>query len=164
MRTRHRSARRAGPLKDSPAAADLASVGGRERARLSAVGVAAAIGLAAVPGTASAAPSGPQLSAAQQAADHAAAQVTSLLEQAGAAQTAMADANAEAARALQQYAEKQQAAQHAQAAADAASAAAQKAQADLAAAKNAVARFGRESYMAGTTAPGVQSLLTAAGP
>jgi hypothetical protein len=51
-----------------------------------------------------------------------------------------------------------------QATADAAQAAAAQAQIDLAAARAGVAAFARSSYMTGTFSPGLQALLTSAGP
>ena len=68
--------------------------------------------MAVLPGTASAAPVSPsdgQLGAAQQTADAAADQVRQLLERQGAAQAAIADADARAAAARAEVAASQQA-------------------------------------------------------
>ena len=67
------------------------------------LGIAAVIGLVLVPGTASAAPVDAQVSAAQQAADAAAAEVGQLLTRLGDAQAAVDDASARAALARTDY-------------------------------------------------------------
>ena len=123
--------------------------------------------LLAAPGVASAAPRNPsdaQLSEAQQAKADAAVRVGEIT-----AQLAQARADAEAAHqaaliALQDYEDKQAAYETAQAAADAAAAAAAQAAADLAAGRDDVVAFARDSFMRGTTAPGLAALLTSGGP
>ena len=123
----------------------------------------AAISLCAVPATAAAAPSG-QLSAAQRASEEAAAEVGRLLADLGDAQAGVDAASTRAAEALARVGEQQRAYDGALVAAQAAEAAAQQAQADLAAARDDVAQFARDSYMAGSTSPGLTSLLTAGSP
>jgi hypothetical protein len=135
--------------------------------RLAGVGIAAVIGLGAVPGTASAAPDNPsdgQLSAAQQAANDAAAQVGQILTQLGDAQAAVDSAHAQAAAALDRYEGTLAKYQSAQTAADAAQVAALNAQHDLTVARADVAAFARGSYMTGSTSPRMLALLTSAGP
>ena len=124
--------------------------------RLAVVGVAAAIVLGLVPGTASAAPTGP--------ATDPAAQVGQLLAQLGEAQAAVDSAHAQAAAARDQYETALTNVQTAQAAADRARTAAQHAQQDLEGAREGVAAFARSSYMLGSTSPVVHALLTAGGP
>jgi hypothetical protein len=125
--------------------------------------VLAVAAVCAVPATAAAAPSG-QLGAAQRAADEAAAEIGRLLTDVGGAQAAIDDASARAAEALARVDEQQRAYDAALVAAQAADAAAQQAQADLADARANVAQFARDSYMAGSTSPGLTSLLTAGNP
>ena len=120
--------------------------------------------LGAVPGTAWAAPSGEQIAAARQAADDAAADVGQVLARLGAAQAAVDAARAVAAAAAADHERALADLSTARAAADAASAAAEQASLDLAAARTDLASFARDSYMLGTTSPGLQALLTAAGP
>ena len=134
--------------------------------RVAVVGLAAVIALG-LPGTASAAPASPsdgQLSAAQQAAADAAAQVGQMLVDMGAAQTAVDDATARAAQARDDYERQRQAYDRAQADAQAADAAAQQAEADLSGARVAVAQFARDSYMAGSTSSLLKSLITSGSP
>ncbi len=139
---------------------------GRAMARVGGLAIAVSCLLAA-PGVASAAPRNPsdaQLSEAQQAKADAAARVGEIT-----AQLAQARADAEAAHqaaliALQDYEDKQAAYETAQAAADAAAAAAAQAAADLAAGRDDVVAFARDSFMRGTTAPGLAALLTSGGP
>jgi multidrug efflux pump subunit AcrA (membrane-fusion protein) len=131
------------------------------------VGIAVACGIVVAPVTASAQPYNPsdgQLYAAQQAADDSAAQVGRLLSQLGTAQSAVDAAHANAAAALGEYQGKLAGYQSAQAAADATRVAAGTAQQNLAAARADVVAFARSSYMAGSTVPGVQALLTSDGP
>jgi hypothetical protein len=135
--------------------------------RLAGVGIAAAIGLGVLPGAASAAPSTPsgaEVSAAQQAADAAAAQVGEILRQLGAARAAVDSAHAQAAAALGRYEGTLAGYRSARATADTAQAAAEQAQLDLAGARGGVAAFARSSYMLGSTSPGMHALLTSAGP
>ena len=124
--------------------------------RLALVGIAAAIGLAVVPGTALAAPGDP--------ATDAAAQVGQLLVQLGTAQAAVDSAHAQAAAARAQYEIALADVQTAQAAADRAQTAALHAQEDLAVARTDVAAFARSTYMLGSTSPVVHALLTSGGP
>lgn len=73
-------------------------------------------------------------------------------------------ANAAAAIALDTFQGKQAEYEDARTAAAAAAVASRKADADLAAARAAIADFARSSYIDGSTNPGMQSLLTAGGP
>jgi hypothetical protein len=134
--------------------------------RLGSLGIAAAIALG-LPGTASAAPANPsdgELSAAQQAASEAAAQIGQMLVEMGAAQTAVDDASARAAQARDDYERQRQVYDRAQADAQAADGAAQQAQADLSGARVALAQFARDSYMAGSTSSVLKSLVTSGSP
>ncbi|NEK85127.1 C40 family peptidase [Blastococcus saxobsidens] len=120
-----------------------------------------------MPGVAAAAPRNPsdsQLSDAQQARTDAAARVGEIT-----AQLARARADADAAHqaaliALQDYEDKQGAYETARVAADAAAAAAAHAETELRGGRDDVAAFARDSYMQGTTAPGMTALLSAEGP
>jgi hypothetical protein len=135
--------------------------------RLAGVAIAVATALCGLPGTASAAPSAPsdaQVGAAEQAADDAAAQVGRTLTQLGAARAAVEEAHAEAAAALGRYRGTLAGRQGARTAADTAQAAAEQALHDVAGARAGLAAFARSSYMTGTTSPGLQALLTSAGP
>ena len=132
--------------------------------RAAGVGIAAAVVLGLVPGTASAAPADARVSAAQQGVDDAAAQVGRLLTDLGAARAAVDDARAAAAAARGRHEGTLASYQSARGAADAAQAAAEQAQVDLVTARAAVAAFARSSYMTGTTSPGLQALLTSADP
>jgi septal ring factor EnvC (AmiA/AmiB activator) len=135
--------------------------------RLGGVAIAVAIGLVVVPGTASAEPEDPtdgQLGAAQQAADGAAAHVGQILTQLGTAQAAVASAHADASAARDRYEQELASHQSARAAADTAQVVAQRAQQELAVARADVAAFARSSYMTGSTSPGLQVLLSSAGP
>ena len=131
--------------------------------RLCVVAVVAAVAVG-LPGAASAAPSDGQVSAAQQAAADAAAQVTQMLVDMGAAQSAVDDATGRAAQARAEYQRQQQALAQAQADAEAADAAAQQAQAEFSDARDALERFARDSYMAGSTSSLLKSLVTSASP
>jgi hypothetical protein len=128
-----------------------------------AVATALVLGLAGVPGVASAdpSPSDDEVVAAEQAVDDAAAEVQQLLEQLGSAQAAVEEATAQAARARERFDAEQAAHQQAEAEAEAADAAAVQAQAELGDAQEDVAGFARSSYMAGTTSPALQSIVTA---
>ena len=132
--------------------------------RLAAVAVAGTVGLGLTPGTASAAPTDDQVSAAQQAADAAAAQVGQVLTELGAAQTAIDTARADAVAARARYDQGLAGQQAARTAAETAAAAAQQAEQDAAAARAEVGVFARDSYMAATTSPTLQALLTAEDP
>jgi hypothetical protein len=138
----------------------------RSLGRLAGVGIAVAVGLAAVGGTASAqsGPSGGRLGAAQQAADDAAAQVSRLLARLGTAESAVTSAHADAAAARGRYAATLARYRTARSAADSAQAAAAQARRRLDAARADVASFARSSYISGGTSPRMQALLTSAGP
>jgi hypothetical protein len=133
-------------------------------------GLAAAVWLVAVPAVpavataAPGAPTGEQLTAAEQASADAAAQVGQLLVEMGTAQSAADDATARAAQARADYAREQQALAQAQTDAAAADAAAQQAQTEFSSARGALARFARDSYMAGSTSSLLTGLLTAGSP
>jgi Transglycosylase-like domain len=139
----------------------------RLTSRAASVVLTAAIGLLAVPGTASAQPGSPsdgRLSTAQQAADDAAAQVGQLLAQAGTAQKAVDSAHALAVAARGEYQATLASYRSAQATAAAAQAAAAQAQQDLAGARADVAAFARSSYMTGSTSPRMQAVLSSGSP
>ena len=121
--------------------------------RLAGICLAAAIGLGVVPGTAAAAD-----------ADDAAAQVAQSLVQLGAAEAAVDAAHADATAARARYQDTLAGYESARTSADAAQAAATNAQDELATARTDLAAFARSSYMMGSTAPGMQALLTAGGP
>jgi cell wall-associated NlpC family hydrolase len=130
------------------------------------VAIAAAC-LMVAPGIAAAAPTNPsdaQMSAAQQAKNAAAQQVGALSAQLATAQAQADAANAASAIALDTFQGKQADYEAAQATAESAAAASRQADADLAAARAAIADFARTSYISGSTNPGMQSLLTAGGP
>jgi len=130
-------------------------------------GLTVALWLVAVPATAEAAPGAPtdgQVSAAEQTAADAAAQVGQMLIDMGAAQTAVDDATARAAQARADYAREQQVLAQAQADAAAADAAAQQARSEFSSARGALAQFARDSYMAGSTSALLKSLMTAGSP
>jgi hypothetical protein len=131
------------------------------------VGIGAAVVLGWIPGTAAAvppAPSAAEVAAAQRAADDAAAQIGQVLTRLGAARSAVDSAEAAAATARGRYEGMLAGHRSARTAADAAQAAAGQAQLELAAARADLASFARSSYMAGTTSPILQGLLTSAGP
>jgi hypothetical protein len=136
----------------------------RVRRRLGGIGIAAAICLGAVPTAASAAPSSGQLSAAQQAATDAAAQVTRMLVDLGAARTAVDGASARVEAAREEYERLRVAYGAAQADAQAADGAAQQAGVDLSGARDALAGFARDSYMNGSTSSVFKSLITSGSP
>ena len=135
--------------------------------RVVGVGAAAVVCLAAAPGAAWAAPTAPsdsQISAAEQAKSDAAARVGAIT-----AQLAQAQASADAAHhasqiALQDYEERQAAYEVARGTADAAAAAAAQAAAVLQQGRDDVAEFARDSYIQGSSAPGMTALLTSGGP
>jgi cell wall-associated NlpC family hydrolase len=135
------------------------------RAAALAVVTAAAVGVA--PGVADAQPVRPSnddISAAQQAANDAAAQVGQIQGQLAAAQAKVNAANAQANLALDAYWKKKQAYDDATAAATTAKAASDKAQADLAVARANVASFARDSYMTGSTSSRMTSVITSGSP
>jgi outer membrane murein-binding lipoprotein Lpp len=132
----------------------------RRRCLAGMVGAALALGLTGIAGPAWADP----VDDAARAVDDAAAQVGRLLEQLGSAQAAVDDATERANRAREQFRAEQQAYDRAQTGAQAAGAAAQQAQAALSEAQGAVAAFARDSYMAGSTSPALQSLITSGSP
>jgi Transglycosylase-like domain len=137
----------------------MAGMGSLRSGRLRVVGIAAGVALCGLPGTAAAAPGDGSPNV-----EEAAAQVERLLEDLGAAQAAVDDAGARVAAALARVEAQQQAQRTAQADARAADVAAQQAQGELAEARDDVATFARQSYMAGSTSPLLVSLLTADGP
>jgi peptidoglycan DL-endopeptidase RipA len=144
---------------------------GRARARwigrAAGIAVVAALAVGVVPGVADAAPRNPsdgEISNAQDAASQAARQAGQIAGQLAKAQASVDDANAHAALALDQFQGKQIAYESAQAKATSAAAAARKAQAQLAGARDDVAKFARDSYMAGSTSPGIQAVLTSGSP
>jgi len=135
--------------------------------RAAGVAVVAALAVGVVPGTADAAPRNPsdgEISAAQNDASAVARQAGQAAADLAKAQAAVDDANAHAALALDQFEGKQQAYEAAQAKAASAAAAARKAQGELADARAAVAQFARDSYMSGSTSPGMQAVLTSGSP
>ena len=139
----------------------------RWRARLAGVIALVAAGLIVTPGIASARPYNPtngQITAAQQAASAAAAQVGVVSGQLQQAQDAVSQAEGEANIALDHYQGKEQEYQTAQAAAQVADTAAQKAQSDLDAARVAVGAFARDSYMSGSTSSRMTALITSGSP
>jgi hypothetical protein len=136
----------------------------RRRWLLGVVAAALALGLTGVPGPALADPSGEQVEDAEQAVDEAAAHVQELLEQIGSAQTAVENATARATDARQRFDAEQRAYDQARNDARAAAVATQQAQAELSDARDDVASFARDSYMAGTTSPALQSLITSGSP
>ena len=128
--------------------------------------VAAAF-LVVAPGVAAAQPVNPsdaQIAAAQTAKDAAAAQVGAIQGQLSALRSAAASAHQQAVIAGEDYEQKQAAFDAARTAADAATAASDAADAHLAEGRAAVVQFARESYMQGTTDPGMTALLSAGGP
>ena len=135
--------------------------------RATGIAVVAALAVGVVPGVADAAPRNPsdgEISSAQDEASQAAHQAGTIAGQLAKAQASVDDANAHAALALDQFEGKQQAYENAQAKAAAAAAAARKAQADLAGARDDVAKFARDSYMSGSTSPGMEAVLTSGSP
>jgi cell wall-associated NlpC family hydrolase len=135
--------------------------------RAAGVAVVAAVAVGVAPGVADAQPYRPSnsdISAAQQAANDAAAQVGQITAQLATAQAAVDSANAHANLALDQYWKKQQAYDDAVKSAATAKAAADKAQVDLSAARVAVAKFARDSYMSGSTSSRMTSLVTSGSP
>ena len=128
---------------------------------------AAAVCLLLAPPTARAAsvnPSDGQISAAQQAASAAAAQVGQITAQLVAAQTQVAHAQAAANIALGRSETTQADYQNARLAAQKAKDAARQAEAARADAQAKVATFARSSYIQGSTSPGFAAALTSDGP
>jgi cell wall-associated NlpC family hydrolase len=131
------------------------------------VGVVAVVCIGAGAGLASAKPVNPsdgQITAAQSAADAAAAQVGQINAQLATAQAGVDRAQGEANIALDRYEAKQQEYTDAQAKAKAADDAAAKAAADLGVAQAAVADFARTSYISGSTSPSMEGLMTSGSP
>lgn len=132
------------------------------RARLAAVAGAVACCLVIAPGVASAEPSPPsdeQLALAQQVRDTAVAQLAVLSTRLAQVQAQVDAAHAAAAIALDTFQADQAEYEAAEATAASTAAAAQQAAADLEASRAAVAAFSRESYIQGTTSPGLQAML-----
>ena len=142
--------------------------GGRRRIwRLPVVVLAVTAGVVVSAGIAQARPVNPsdgQITAAQQAADAAAAQVAQLQGQVAAAQAAVSKAQGEANIALDRYEGQQQQYQAAQTVAAAADAAEQRAQQQVDTARVQVADFARDSYISGSTSSRMTSLLTSGSP
>jgi cell wall-associated NlpC family hydrolase len=139
----------------------------RRSGRLAAVLTVMTLCVLAAPGVASADPGNPsdgQISAAQQAANAAAAQVGQITTELATAQTQVGHAEAAANIALGAFETKQADYHSAQTAALQAQAAAHQSQAARAEAEAAVATFARNSYMQGSTSPGFQAALTSDGP
>jgi peptidoglycan DL-endopeptidase RipA len=131
------------------------------------VGVVAVVCIGAGTGLASAKPVNPsdgQITAAQSAADAAAAQVGQINAQLATAQAGVDRAQGEANIALDRYEAKEQEYTDAQAKAKAADDAAAKAAAELGVAQAAVADFARTSYMSGSTSPSMEGLMTSGSP
>ncbi|RFU18768.1 NlpC/P60 family protein [Geodermatophilus marinus] len=126
--------------------------------------LAALVVVGAVPGTAAAAPGDAEIADAQAERDAAAAQVGAVSARLAAAEDAAARAHQAAQIALQDYEERLDAAEEAQAAADRAAALARQATAEVEAGRVEVASFARDSYMQGSTAPGLSALMSAQGP
>lgn len=132
------------------------------RVALAAVSGALAVCLASAPGPAAAAPTAPgdgQVAAAQDARDAAVRQLSDLATGLTQARAQVDTANATAAIALDTYQARQADQQAAQATAESTAATARQAVAALAAARAEVAAFARESYIQGTTSPGLQAML-----
>jgi peptidoglycan DL-endopeptidase RipA len=143
------------------------TAGRRWLGRTVGVGLVAAVCIGAGAGAASAKPVNPsdgQITAAQQAADAATAQMGAINAQLATAQAGVERAQGEANIALDRYEAKQQEYSDAQAKAKAADDAAAKAAADLSAAQAAVADFARTSYMSGSTDSRMEGLITAGSP
>ncbi|MGY1709730.1 NlpC/P60 family protein [Geodermatophilus sp. SYSU D00758] len=126
--------------------------------------LAALVVVGAVPGTAAAAPGDAEIADAQAERDAAAAQVGAVGARLAAAEDAAARAHQAAQIALQDYEERLGTAEEAQAAADRAAALARQATAEVEAGRVEVASFARDSYMQGSTAPGLSALMSAQGP
>jgi cell wall-associated NlpC family hydrolase len=128
---------------------------------------AVAVSLFLAPAAARAAsvnPSDGQISAAQQAANTAAAQVGQITAQLATAQTQVVHAEAVANIALGRFETTQADYQSAQVAAQKAQDAARQAEAARADAQTQVGTFARSSYIQGTTSPGFAAALTSDGP
>jgi cell wall-associated NlpC family hydrolase len=140
---------------------------GRLARRAAGVAVAAALCLGVAPGVAAASPTDPtdgEISAAQQTKESAAEQVGVLSAQLATAQAAVDAARAESAIALDGFQAKQEEYEVARAAAEAATAEAHRADAALADSRAQVARYARDSYVQGSTSPGLSAVLSAGGP
>jgi cell wall-associated NlpC family hydrolase len=131
------------------------------------LGAITLLGVGLAPGVASAAPRNPtdtQISRAEQERTAAAERVGAITAQLAEAR-AGADAAHQAALIVQQdYEDKHEAAGTAKAAADAAAAEAAQAELDVEKGRDDVSAFARDSYMRGSTTPGMSALLTAGGP
>jgi len=141
--------------------------GARLVRRIAGVVAAVAVSLAVAPGIASAKPVSPsdqQISQAQQDQTAAEATVGQITGELATAQAGLDDARARSAIALDEAQGKQADYEAAQGAAATATAAAHQADDDLARARTAIAGFARESYMQGTTDPGIKALTTSDGP
>ena len=141
--------------------------GARLLRRAAGVVAAAAVCLVVVPGTASARPVNPsdqQISDAQRAQSDASAALGAITGELAAAQASVADAQARSAIALDHAQAVQADFEAAQTAAADAAAAAHQADLDLADARADIVTFARQSYMQGSTDPGLRALTTADGP
>ena len=141
--------------------------GTRVARRLAGVVATAVVCLTLTPGTAAAVPTSPsdaQIGQAQQAKDDAAQQVGALSAELAAAQAQVDAARAQSAIALDTFQGKQAEHEAAQAAAAEAAATAQRARDDLAAARDDLAGFARQSYLRGSTSPTLEAVMTADGP
>ena len=144
------------PRRPAPLRAGLAVVTGTLLVCLgSAPGVAAAAPIAAAPTT----PGDAQIDAAQIARDAAVRQLNDLATRLTHARAQVDTANAAAAIALDTYQATQADHQAAQVTAESTAAAARQAVAAVAASRAEVAAFARESYIQGTTSPGLQAML-----
>jgi cell wall-associated NlpC family hydrolase len=126
--------------------------------------VAGALGLGAAPGVATASPTDAEIGAAQQTKDAAAQQVGELSAQLATAQSRLDSARAASAIALDGFQATQAEYEAAQAAAEAAAAEARRTDDALADSRAQVASFARDSYVQGTTSPGLAAVLGAGGP
>jgi cell wall-associated NlpC family hydrolase len=129
-----------------------------------AIGIVSALAIGLTPSVATAAPSNSQIAAAKAAADALTNQIGALSSQLQGAQAAVDAAHSRSALALDDYQAKQAGYEDAQLRSDAAAAASAQATADLGVARTELRAFARRSYMQGTTSPGAQALLSAAGP
>ncbi|TFV53105.1 hypothetical protein E4P43_02600, partial [Blastococcus sp. TF02A-35] len=141
--------------------------GGRTALRIGGTVLATAFLVGLTPAVADAAPRRPsdsQIAQAKSQADAVAQRMDELNQQMSAAQAEVDAARAQAALALDEYQATQEASEEARLHAEEAAAAAVRAEADLAAARDAVVAFARRSYMQGSTYPGAAALLTSGSP
>jgi cell wall-associated NlpC family hydrolase len=132
------------------------------RGRLVPVVAAVLVCLGVAPGIASAEPTAPsdeEIAAVQDARDTVVAQLSELATRLAEAQARVDTAIAASDIALDGYQAKQAELEAAQGTAESTAAAARRAEADLAASRAEVAAYSRESYIQGTTSPGLQAML-----